>query len=200
MEFYKPKISVEKLPEQEVLMENFYRKFLENNNQDIKKITLEQLRELKEQGISTEKFLDYLCQNKGILLHGSVEKINDNKLKSDQKEIFASNKSAVAVMRSLYSNSNVDLRYPYFFDKDHPFVLKIHTLENGEFISQKNGFVYIINKEGFENKPKGSWQFVKDADEIEFNAIIETEDEDFGYPVEVYKDFKNAKNEKGIGK
>jgi|TARA_Y100000310_G_scaffold172499_1_gene172610 hypothetical protein len=189
METYKPNQSIEKLPTLEEVMEGFYKKFSETSEQGVKKISLKQLRELKEKGITTENFLDYLCQKQGVLLHGSINEIGDDKLKSGWKKIFASNKSAIAIMRSLYSNINVDLEYPYFFDKDNPLVLKVHTPPDGKFISKENGYVYIVNGEGFQNEPKGSWQFLKKVDEVKFCMIVETEKADFKYPVEFYDDF-----------
>lgn len=170
------------------MMETFYKKFSESGGEGVKKISLEQLQELKEEGITTENFLDYLCQKNGLLLHGSIHEIADDRLKSDWKKIFASNKSAIAIMRSLYSNVNVHLEYPYFFDKDNPLVLKVHTPPSGKFISKEKGFVYIVSGEGFRNEPEGSWQFIKETDEIEFGMIIETEKDDFKYPVEFSDD------------
>lgn len=188
MENYKPEQFTEKLPTQEEVMEDFYKKFSESGGDGVKKISLEQLRELKEKGITTESFLDYLCQKEEVLLHGSINEISDDKLRSGHKNIFASNKAAIAIMRSLYSNINVNLEYPYFFDKDNPLILKVHTPPNGKFISKENGYIYIVSSEGFQNEPKGSWQFIKEADEIPFNMIVETEKPDFKYPVEFYDD------------
>jgi len=45
----------------------------------------------------------------------------------------------------------------------------------------------VVNRVGFKNSPKGSWQFVKNVEEIEFNAVVETEDGDFQYPVDFLK-------------
>ncbi len=177
-------------------MESFLKKFSDKDDQDVKRISTEQMKELKDKGISTEIFLDYLCQKHGYLLHGSIHEIPGNKLKSSQGKLFASNKSAIAIMKSLYSNINVNLSYPYFFDKDNPLVLKIHTPPNGKFISKENGFIYIINNSGFQNEPEGSWQFIKNNDEQEFTIILETEKDDFNYPVEVYEDLRTDKNKK----
>ncbi|MDP6388015.1 MAG: hypothetical protein QGG63_01950, partial [Candidatus Pacebacteria bacterium] len=72
---------------------------------------------------------------------------------------------------------------------DNPLVLKVHTPPDGKFISKENGYVYIVNGEGFQNEPKGSWQFLKKVDEVKFCMIVETEKADFKYPVEFYDDF-----------
>ncbi len=177
-----------KTPEE--IMNAFFNKFSESTENDKKTITLEDLQELKEHGISTEKFLDYLCENRGLLLHGSINDIEGDKLISNQKQIFASDMSAIAIMKSLYSNRNVNLDYPYSPNKENPLVLKIHTPSNGKFVSKNNGFVYIVNHEGFKNEPQGSWQYKQETNEVKFNMVVETEKDDFNYPVEIHKDNK----------
>jgi len=172
---------------QEEIMNAFYQKIFDSHEEGIKKISLEQLNELKEKGVTLENFLDYICQKYGLLLHGSIQEINGGKLRSRQGQIFASNKSAIAIMRSVYSNAGVNLEYPYFFDDDS-FVLKIHTAPDNAFVSKENGFIYVLSSDGFENTPKGSWQFVKKAGEAEFQLVIETEKTDFQYPVEMLND------------
>lgn len=188
MEIYKPEKSKEQLPTQEEVMGDFYKKFSESIEKGVKKISLEELQELKEKDITTENFLDYLCQKNGLLLHGSIHEITGDKLKSKWKRIFASDKSAIAIMRSIYSNVNVNLEYPYFFDENNPLVLKVHTPPDGKFISREKGFVYAVNNQGFKNEPEGSWQFLKETDEVEFGLVIETEKDDFKYPVEFFDD------------
>lgn len=171
-------------------MKDFYKKYFETDKTNVKKISLDALKALKERGITTEKFLDYLCQKHGKLLHGSIHKILDNKLRSSLHKIFTSNKSAIAIMRSLYSNENVNLKYPYFISEKKPLVLKIHTPPNGKFIKTAKGFIYVVDNTGFKNEPKDSWQFIKETDAVEFDAIIETESDDFKYPVESFNDLE----------
>lgn len=116
--------------------------------------------------------------------------IATGQLQSKQKKIFASNKSSIAIMRSLYSNINVNLEYPYFFDKNNTLILKVHTPPSGQFISKENGYIYIVNDDGFQNEPKGSWQFLREVDEVQFDMVFETEKADFTYPVELYNDLE----------
>jgi len=93
---------------------------LENHEEKVKKISLKDLQELKKVGVTTENFLDYLCQEHRLLLHGSIHKISGDKLKSSKRIIFASNKAAIAIMKSLYSGENVNLEYRYFItEKNH---------------------------------------------------------------------------------
>lgn len=174
--------------EMELKMEDFYKRNFESNEAKVKKISLDALRELKERGITTEKFLNYLCQKKGVLLHGSIHEISDDKLKSRWNKIFASNKSAIAIMRSMYSNVNVNLEYPYFITEKDPLVLKVHTPPDGKFVKTDKGFIYIIDGTGFKNEPEGSWQFIKETGEVEFGVVVETESDDFKYPVEFFDD------------
>lgn len=170
-------------------MENFYKKYFQPREGKPLKVSLEDLKELKEAGIATEDFLDFLCQKHGVLLHGSIHEISGNKLKSPRRRIiFATNKAAIAILRSLYSNIGVNLEYSYFINEQNPLVLKVHTPPNGKYIKANKGFVYVLNKIRFKNDPEGSWQFINRTNEVEFWAVVETEDADFRYPVEFYKD------------
>jgi hypothetical protein len=194
MENIKPKIeqptqTPENIEVQE-LMEGFYKKYFETQTEGVRKISLDNLKELKEEGITTEHFLDYLCQNHGFLLHGSIHEIQDDKLKSHYKKIFVANKSAIAIMRSIYSNIDVNLGYPYFIREDSPLELEIHTPPDGKFVSVEKGFIYIVDSTGFRNDPAGSWQFVKEDEEVGFHTVVETEKDDFKYPVKVSSDFE----------
>lgn len=195
MEKYSNSLENSKKKEQ-LIIENFIRKYInfENLGKEVKIITLEELKELKKSGVTLEKFLDYFCQKYGFLLHGSIHKISDDKLISQRGEIFATNKAAIAIMRSLYSNVGVCLEYPFKIDKKHPLILKIHTPSNGQFIKKDKGYIYIVRKENFINYPLGSWQFINKSKEVKFLLIVETENEDFKYPVEIYNDLDNIKN------
>lgn len=150
--------------------------------------SLEDLKELKESGVSTENFLDYLCKSRGLLLHGSIEKIPaEAALEAQSEKVFATNKAAIAIMRSIYSNINVNLEYPYFISDSDPLVLEIHIGPSGNHIEVDRGFVYLVDSSGFKNEPEGSWQFIKDGP-VNFRAIVETEKRDFQYPVRVFQD------------
>jgi hypothetical protein len=181
---------VEQTPESiewKKLMEDFYARYFETPNEGVRRISLENLQELKEKGVSTEQFLDYLCQNHGYLLHGSLSEIQGDKLVSEVGEIFASNKSAIAILKSVYSNRGVDLKYPYRIREDSPLDLKIEVPTDGQYITADRGYVYVVNSDGFRNNPEGSWQFIKESKEVEFHTIVETEKDDFKYPVTIRK-------------
>ncbi|MGE4554982.1 MAG: hypothetical protein AB7D02_02555 [Candidatus Paceibacterota bacterium] len=192
----KEKESEEKEKEIKSKIEDFVKKYFESEKEGVKRISLDAIKELKEKGITTEQLLDFLCQERGVLLHGSIYEIPEDKLKSRNKKIYATNKGAIAIMRSLYSNLNVCLEYPYHITEKKPLVLKIHTPPDGKFIKTERGFVYVVNKKGFKNRPRGSWQFIKKADEVEFIAVVETEEDDFKYPVKVLKDYLELKHPK----
>lgn len=172
----------------EAKIESFFKKYF-NQNKEIVKISLGTLRILKKDSIATEQFLDYLCQEKGLLLHGSIYWVKNGKLISENNGIFATNKAAIVIMRSLYSNEGVNLQYPYFISDKNPLKLGIHTRADGKFTKKNTGFVYILNGDGFKNEPKGSWQFLKETDKVDFIAVVETESNDFTYPVRVFDDF-----------
>ncbi len=184
----KSNVESSKEKEIELKMEEFYKKHFEEGEEGARRISLEELRELKEIGITTERFLDHLCQNHGVLLHGSIHEVPDDKLRSRRNKIFASNKSAIAIMRSLYSNLNVNLEYPYFIDEENPLVLEVHTQPDKNFIKVERGFVYVVDSSGFKNIPEGSWQFIGETTEIKFTAVVETESDDFDYPVKFFDD------------
>ena len=172
-----PQLELER--KRESTMETFYEKFFETDEAEIVKISLETLKELKEQGISTERFLDYLCKKHGVLLHGSTHEITDDHLKSRFDRIFASDKAAIAIMRSLYSNRDVNLQYPYTITEEYPLELTIHTPPDGTFIKIDRGFIYLVDNSGFVNEPKKTWQFKRFTKEVKIRAVIETEDDDF---------------------
>ena len=176
------------MSEKELNIEKFYKNYFCIDKKDIK-ISLELLLKIKNAGISTEQFLDYLCQKHGFLLHGSIHEIKNGKIKLNYNKIFASDRAVVAIERSLYSNVGVNLQYPYFINEENPFVLKIHTKSDGKFIKKDKGFIYILDRNGFKNEPEGSWQFIKESREVNFIAVIETENNDFTYPVEFFNDF-----------
>jgi hypothetical protein len=188
MENIKSKIEqAAKRIEQEKSMEEFYKKYFEVREEGVRTITLDNLKELKGRGVTTEQFLNYICQGHGFLLHGSINEVGDDKLKSQNKKIFASNKSAIAIMRSIYSNIDVNLKYPYFIDENNPLKLEIHTRPDGKFISADKGYIYVVDAGDFRNDPEGSWQFVNEKFEVPFRVVIETEKADFKYPVKVIK-------------
>lgn len=80
------------LPKKEIALEELEKKFA-----DKREITLKDLKEMKERGITTEKFLNYLGAKYNYLFHGSRSKLSlDEKLKSSWwKEIFASDNPAI---------------------------------------------------------------------------------------------------------
>ena len=147
------------------------------------------LGEIKSLHLSLEESLDCICNKYGFLLHGSIHKTDGNKIISKNGKVFASNKAAIVIMRSLYSNEGVNLQYPYFITKEKPFILEIHAKASGKYIKKDTGYVYVLKNEGFKKDPEGSWQFVKEANEVEFVAVIETKSSDFTYPLKIFNDF-----------
>ena len=167
------------------LLEEFYRELIQRYEDGEKVfVSLRDLSRLKEEGIHTETFLDYLSETHSLLLHGSIFHI-DGKLKSRDSLIYASDRASIAIMRSLYSNIRAKLRYPYFIDENNPLELEIIIPEGETYEVKERGFVYVLKNDGFENIPKGSWQFIKETDSLDYLFAIETEKADFSYPVRV---------------
>lgn len=172
---------------------HFYEKIFKKDTEDKSVyISLEDLKEAKEVGVELENLLNYASKKEGLLMHGTITEIDDSSLKSAKKEIFASDKAAIAIMRSLYSNRGVNLDYPYFISDNDPMSLTIHKGEDEPIIKEK-GFVYLVEKAGFENNPEGSWQYIKNTEEVNICGTIETEGGDFNYPVEVKNDLAENK-------
>lgn len=184
MEIYKPEKLKEELSSHGEMMREFYSEHSKKEQAGVKRITLEHLNQLKENGISTEDFLDHICREHSLLLHGSINEIPDGKLKPNKGRIYATDKPAIAILKSLYSNKGAKLQYPYFIDEHSPLKLKIENLSQSGIIGGERGFVYVVNGDGFVNEPEGSWQYYKETGQMPFEIIIETEKGDFKYPVE----------------
>ena len=90
----------------------------------------------------------------------------------------------------MYSNINVNLEYSYVIDENNPLELIIHTPPDGTFISVDKGFVYIVDSAGFKNDPEGSWQYVKEDGSVGIHIVVETEKNDFKYPVTAIADYE----------
>jgi len=171
--------------QQDSLLEEFYGELVQRYKGEEKVfIFLRDLSKLKEKRIRTEYFLDYLSRTHSLLFHGSIFLI-EGMLKSRDGLIYASNKAAIAIMRSLYSNIGAKLRYPYFIDENSPPELEIIIPKGKTYEVKERGFVYVLKNDGFENTPKGSWQFIKETDSLDYLFAIETEKADFSYPVGV---------------
>lgn len=171
--------------QQNSLLEEFYRELIQrykNGEEVFASLQDRSKLKLKKEGIRTETFLDYLSETHSLLLHGSIFRI-DGKLKSRDGLIYASNKAAIAIMRSLYSNVGVTLHYPYFIDEKNPLELEIVVPKGEIYEVKERGFVYVLKNDEFENTPKGSWQFIKETNSLDYLFAIETEKADFSYPV-----------------
>ncbi len=169
-------------------LECFFKNHSNSQEQFAKRISLEDLKGLKKEGITVERFLEYVSKSTGFLLHGSIHEIQDGAISARGGKVYGTNNPAIAILRSLYSNEDVNLQYPYYLDEENPLTVKIHTYSEGGYIQKERGFVYLINPEGFRNDPVGSWQFVKEGSKAGIEMIVETEKCDFQYPVEFVND------------
>lgn len=172
------------------ILENFYKDRVERKKGRVKRVTLDELKELKEKGLTTEAFLDYVAQKQDLLLHGSIYEITGNKIKPHQLtgKVFASEIAAIAIMRSLYTNRGVNLEYPYFINEEYsPLSLTVHIDPEVDYAQTERGFVYLVKRRNFKNRPSGSWQYIKRGSAF-FSIVVETEKEDFKYPVKLITD------------
>lgn len=168
----------------ERLMETFYRELVTLASEERPVISAAKLAELAEKGITAEEFLDYVSRSKGVLLHGSATEIEGD-LVSRNEKIFASDRSAIAIMRSIYTNQGAHLEYPYHISEANPLALRVVSDTGTEYKAGETGWVYLVESEGFENEPTGSWQYVKRSDSARVLAAVETSKKDFTYPVEI---------------
>ncbi|MFT4311203.1 MAG: hypothetical protein ACMXX7_01100 [Candidatus Woesearchaeota archaeon] len=149
-------------------------------------VSAKDLSQLKSAGYTSEDLFDHLSKHYQSLLHGSRTEISDNCLKQNGAgKVYGSDLAAIALMRAIVSNRGLEypgLQYPYFIDEKNPLEVIIHGI-NDNTIGQE-GFIYVLNqREGFENNPKGSWQYVKTGQDVPIAAKIAVEKSDFTYPI-----------------
>lgn len=167
-------------------LQNFIEKYFVNTSGEVCLVDSGDLKELKDQGHSVEDLLNYLCESRNVLLHGSRIDISDNCLHpNDRGEVFASDVAGGAIMKAILSRDGLPhpgLRYPLIIDEKNPPEVRIYGF-NDNTIGER-GFVYVIpDRGGFENKPAGSWQYVSIGKNVPITAKVEVLKEDFNYPV-----------------
>ncbi len=152
----------------------------------ISKLSNSDLVQLKESGYSIEELLNHLSDNYFCLLHGSRTDISDDYLiPNSNGDIFASNTSSIALMRSIISNNNLirpGLKYSYYLDEKNPLKVEIYGI-NDETIGD-NGFIYVLpDIIEFSNQPPGSWQYIAKCEKINISAVIPVNKTDFLYSI-----------------
>ncbi len=176
--------------------ENFSLEYFDKIFEEKDDITLEDLSIMKEAGITTEQFLNYLREIKGVLFHGSRANIPlDSKINSGSREkVYASSDPAIAILKSIYLNNATNLGYPMFInDSRSNFILEI--VDPKPDTEGNSGYVYVISDtQNFEADQGSNWQYSKQdpaKDGVSFLKKFEIERDDFKYPV-VIKQTKNT--------
>jgi hypothetical protein len=167
------------------ILDDFIADFGLNRTNGISIVSSKDLSQLKSAGCSAEDLFNHLSTQYNSLLHGSrTEIFQEYLIPNAAGEVFATDLASIALMKSIISNSGLiypGIQYPYFINEEDPLIVSITGL-NENTIGQ-SGFVYILNqREGFENDPKGSWQYVNRG-RIPINAKIAVEKTDFTYPI-----------------
>lgn len=166
-------------------IDDFIKNFDIMNTDGVSLITSTDLDLLRDQGISVELFFQYLADCYDVLLHGSQVYIRQSSLRSKRAETFTSDLAPIALMRAVVSNEGLEdpgLDYPYFPNSDFPLELRIHGIQ--PHTMTESGFVYVIPKrQGFQNNPEGSWQYISSANLVPFCAMVEVLRTDFKYPI-----------------
>lgn len=152
---------------------------------NIKEIALEDLEEMKDNGVSIEEFLNFINKEKDYLFHGSRVKLDeDDKIKSREGKIYASDNPAIAILKAIYSNRGANLRYPVVISEEYPLELLVNGANDNTV--GENGYVYLIQKDiGFKSTRKGSFEYIKEYSEESFIKRFEVETSDFKYPVDI---------------
>ncbi len=161
------------------LLEHFDAKFI-----DKQEITREDVAEMKDRGITVEKFLGFIGKNYGYLFHGSRMEIPfTDTLQTSGGKVFASSNPAIAIMKAIYLNNAKNLGYPLHVDEDNANLAlqidgpQVNTI--GEL-----GYVYVVSAEGFIPDPNSNWQYSR-ADSASFVKRVQIGRDDFKYPVRV---------------
>jgi hypothetical protein len=168
------------------VLDDFIGDYKLNRKEGISLVSASDLSQLKSAGYTSEDLFNHLIEHYQSLLHGSRTEISDDHLKQNGAgKVYGSDLASIALMRSIVSNRGLEypgLQYPYFIDAEHPLEVRVHGI-NDDTIGQ-NGFIYIINqRDGFENDPKGSWQYVRTGQDVPIVAKIAVEKSDFTYPI-----------------
>ena len=169
----------QKTPEE--LLEQYDAEF--SDKQDI---TLTDLSEMKERGISTEMFLDFLGNKYDYLFHGSRNDIPfSEQIKSPEEgKIFTSSSPAIAILKSLYRNNAKNLGYPLNLAEDNSNLTLVVDGPQTDTVGER-GYVYIIpNADAFEKDPDSNWQYSSKTG-ADFLKRVQVERDDFKYPVEI---------------
>lgn len=168
------------------VLDDFIGDYKLNRKEGISLVSTSDLSQLKSAGYTSEDLFNHLNKHYQSLLHGSRTEISDDQLKQNGSgKVYGSDLAAIALMRAIVSNRGLEypgLQYPYFIDEKHPLEVRVHGI-NDDTIGQ-NGFIYVLNqRDGFENDPKGSWQYVRTGQDVPIAAKIAVEKSDFTYPI-----------------
>lgn len=171
----------EKQKTSEELLEQYDTEFSDKQN-----ITPADLSEMKEKGISTEMFLDFLGKKYRYLFHGSRNDISlSEQIKSSEGgKVFASSSPAIAILKALYHNNAKNLGYPLNLAEDNSNLTLIVDGPQEDTIGEQ-GYVYIIpNTDAFEKDPDSNWQYSSKTG-VTFLKRVQVGKDDFKYPVEI---------------
>lgn len=168
------------------VLDDFIGDYELDRKEGVSVVSVEDLSQLKSAGYTSEDLFDHLSEHYQSLLHGSRVEISDDCLKQNGSgKVYSSDSAAIALMRAIVSNRGLGyfgLQYPYYIDEKHPLEVEVHGI-NDETIAQE-GFIYLLNqRNGFENNPKGSWQYVNKGSDVPIVARIAVEKSDFTYPI-----------------
>jgi hypothetical protein len=156
--------------------------YFEEQFKNKKELSLEDLKEMKESGITLENYLNYLHKTKGYLFHGSRTDIPlEEEITGDI--VYASSKPEVAILKALYKNNAENLGYPMNIEPDGSN-MRLVIDKPKEDTEGESGFIYVLEDSDFEKDENSNWQH-KSNRKVPCLQKIAVEPEDFNYPVEI---------------
>ncbi|MBN1923892.1 MAG: hypothetical protein JW791_03985 [Nanoarchaeota archaeon] len=117
----------------------------------------------------------------GYLLHGSPKMFGWCINPGRDGWVYATDNPQIAVLKAIYSNKGSTLIYRYFVSESSPLELRIEGFKEENV--HDFGWVYLIPfRNGFENFPKGSWQFGRKKETMA-SGVSKVTREDVSFPV-----------------
>jgi len=143
-------------------------------------------------GSSVEELLDAVVKTHDVLLHGTGEVIASGTplrlspgrerggIRRD-REAFATDAASIAILKALFSNVGVNLRYPMVVSRTSPLTLTI--IGSRPEVERPRGYVHLVGPKNAFEREGDTWQWVTSRPETRFGGCVEVEKADFRYPV-----------------
>ena len=126
-------------------------------------ISSEKLDELRGEEIGVEDFLDYLVETKRVLLLGTCKERDWFQGSHGSGAIVAYSHGGIAIARAVIDTSKCSgFRHLYPPTLGAGLEFRVHGIQQDTI--HKSGFVYVLPRTGFLNRPKDSERFTNMRD------------------------------------